>query len=105
MPCLIYGVLYAGSVAAFLWAPPSFTMDMISLSVYGWQWRWCYLGALMAVDDVPKRATGAAMGMIGLLSYAGAALQEAVSGYFINAHMTIVEGQKIYISIYAGYRV
>ena len=105
MPCLIYGVLYAGSVAAFLWAPPSFTMDMISLSVYGWVMGAlvCYLGGLMAVDIVPKRATGAAMGMIGLLSYAGAALQEAVSGYFINAHMTIVEGQKIYDFTYAGY--
>ncbi len=34
----------------------------------------------MAVDIVPKRVTGAAMGMIGILSYAGAACQEFVTG-------------------------
>ena len=104
MPALIYGVLYTISVMLFLWAPPSFAMDMFSLSLYGWVMGAlvCYLGGLMAVDIVPKRATGAAMGMIGLLSYAGAAIQEAVSGYLINAHMTIVNGQKIYDFTLAG---
>ncbi len=103
-PALIYGILYAVSVMLFLWAPPSFAMDMFSLSLYGWVMGAlvCYLGGLMAVDIVPKRATGAAMGMIGLLSYAGAAIQETVSGYFINAHMTIVDGQKIYDFTAAG---
>ena len=98
MPALIYGILYIIAVAAFLWAPPSFTMDMMSLSLYGFVMGAlvCYLGGLMAVDIVPKRATGAAMGMIGLLSYAGAAMQEAISGYLINANMTIVDGVKTY---------
>ncbi|MEN6411403.1 MAG: MFS transporter [Veillonellales bacterium] len=105
MPCLIYGILYAGSVGMFLWAPPSFIMDMACLSVYGFVMGAlvCYLGGLMAVDIVPKRATGAAMGMIGLLSYAGAAIQETVSGVLINSHMTIVNGQKIYDFTLAGY--
>lgn len=105
MPCFIFGVLYIISIGLFLWAPPSFAMDMFSLSLYGWTMGAlvCYLGGLMAVDIVPKRATGAAMGMIGLLSYAGAALQEYISGTLINASMTIVDGQKIYDFTYAGY--
>lgn len=98
IPALIYGVLYAASIAAFVWAPASPWIDMGSMMVYGFTMGAlvCYLGGLMAVDICPKRATGAAMGMIGLLSYGGAAAQELVSGYLINSHMTIVNGKKIY---------
>jgi OPA family sugar phosphate sensor protein UhpC-like MFS transporter len=104
MPALIYGVLYAASIGAFLWAPANPTTDMLSMCVYGFTMGAlvCYLGGLMAVDICPKRATGAAMGMIGLLSYFGAALQEMVSGYLINAHMTIVNGKKLYDFALAG---
>jgi len=98
MPALIYGVLYAASIAAFVWAPASQWIDMGSMVVYGFTMGAlvCYLGGLMAVDICPKRATGAAMGMIGLLSYGGAAAQELVSGYLIKSHMVIVNGKKIY---------
>ncbi|MBP2635422.1 MAG: major facilitator superfamily 1 [Firmicutes bacterium] len=104
LPALIYGVLYAASIATFLWAPANATTDMLSMCVYGFTMGAlvCYLGGLMAVDICPKRATGAAMGMIGLLSYFGAALQEIVSGYLINAHMTIVNGKKVYDFALAG---
>ncbi len=54
----------------------------------------CYMGGLMAVDIVPKRVTGAAMGMIGLLSYAGAAIQEFVTGHLMT--ITVVNGVKEY---------
>jgi len=98
MPALIYGVLYALSIAAFVWAPANKWIDMGSMVVYGFTMGAlvCYLGGLMAVDICPKRATGAAMGMIGLLSYGGAAAQELISGYLIKSHMTIVNGKKIY---------
>ncbi|SDF63084.1 MFS transporter [Sporomusa acidovorans] len=104
MPALIYGVLYAAAIAAFLWAPANPMTDMITMCVYGFTMGAlvCYLGGLMAVDICPKRATGAAMGMIGLLSYFGAAMQEMVSGYLINAHMTIVNGKKVYDFALAG---
>lgn len=36
------------------------------------------------------------MGMIGLLSYGGAAAQKLISGYLIKSHMTIVNGKKVY---------
>ena len=41
------------------------------------------LGGLFAVDIAPKRAAGAAMGVIGIFSYIGAAIQEQVSGMLI----------------------
>ncbi|WP_371361702.1 Membrane sensor protein UhpC [Sporomusa rhizae] len=104
VPALIYGVLYAVSIALFLWAPASPMVDMGSMVLYGFTMGAlvCYLGGLMAVDICPKRATGAAMGMIGLLSYGGAAAQEFISGYLINSQMTIVNGKKVYDFALAG---
>lgn len=54
------------------------------------------LGGLFAVDICPKRVAGAAMGVIGVFSYIGAAIQENVSGWLIDHHSEIVEGTRIY---------
>ena len=55
-----------------------------------------FLGGLMAVDICSKRATGAAMGMVGVFSYLGAAIQEWVSGDLIEAGKTVVDGQTVH---------
>jgi sugar phosphate permease len=52
-----------------------------------------FLGGLMAVDLSSKKATGAAMGLIGVFSYLGAAIQEWISGGLIEAGKTVVDGQ------------
>ena len=99
VPALIFGVLFALSTAAIVWTGPGMKMlDYGAMAVYGFTMGAlvCYLGGLMAVDLCPKNATGAAMGMIGMFSYIGAALQERVSGYFINAHKMVVDGKTIY---------
>jgi MFS transporter, OPA family, sugar phosphate sensor protein UhpC len=54
------------------------------------------LGGLFAVDICPKRVAGAAMGLIGIFSYIGAAIQENVSGQLIERGMTIVDGVRTY---------
>jgi MFS transporter, OPA family, sugar phosphate sensor protein UhpC len=54
------------------------------------------LGGLFAVDICPKRATGAAMGVIGVFSYLGAALQENISGTLIDQHSHMVGSDRIY---------
>ena len=46
------------------------------------------LGGLFAVDICPKRVAGAAMGLIGIFSYIGAAMQENISGHLIERGMT-----------------
>ena len=96
MPALIYGALYTASIAGFVWAPQSFYTDLFCMTFYGFTMGAlvCYMGGLMAVDIVPKRVTGAAMGMIGLLSYAGAAIQEFVTGKLMT--VTVVGGEKMY---------
>ena len=54
------------------------------------------LGGLFAVDIAPKRATGAAMGFIGVFSYIGAAVQERISGILIQKGTTLVSGVRHY---------
>ena len=57
----------------------------------------CFLGGLMAVDIVPRKATGAALGVVGVASYIAAGLQDVASGWLIDANITVAEnGEKIY---------
>jgi OPA family sugar phosphate sensor protein UhpC-like MFS transporter len=54
------------------------------------------LGGLFAVDIAPKRVAGAVMGVVGIMSYLGAALQENLSGHLIERGMTVVDGVRSY---------
>ena len=54
------------------------------------------LGGLFAVDICPKRATGAAMGVVGVFSYIGAAIQENISGALLDQHSHMVGVDRIY---------
>jgi OPA family sugar phosphate sensor protein UhpC-like MFS transporter len=50
----------------------------------------------MAIDLVSRKAAGAAMGLVGLLTYIVAAVQDTLSGYLIDASKTIVNGTPSY---------
>ena len=52
--------------------------------------------AVMAVDIVPRKATGAALGVVGISSYVAAGLQDITSGYLIQGFTRQVEGVDIY---------
>jgi len=54
------------------------------------------LGGLFAIDICPKRVAGAALGMVGVFSYLGAAIQEQVSGALIDANMRVIGETRIY---------
>lgn len=54
------------------------------------------LGGLFAVDICPKRVTGAAMGVIGVFSYVGAAIQENISGALLDQHSYMVDADRVY---------
>ena len=49
-----------------------------------------FVGGLMAIDLVPRQATGAALGIVGMASYAAAGLQNVVTGVLLDNH--IVDG-------------
>ncbi len=52
-----------------------------------------FVGGLIAIDICSKRASGAAMGVVGMFSYLGAALQDKVSGRLIEANALTVDGK------------
>lgn len=51
----------------------------------------------MAVDIVPRKATGAALGVVGCASYIAAGIQDLASGWLIDSHCTVsAGGEQIY---------
>ncbi len=51
-----------------------------------------FLGGLIAIDICSKRASGAAMGLVGMFSYLGASLQERITGRLLEAGKMTVNG-------------
>jgi len=100
VPCLLFGIFFVISTAMFVYVPNEhYWSDYASMILFGYTVYALvtYLGGLMAVDICSKKATGAAMGVIGLFSYAGASLQEAVGGYLLDSHKTLgADGKAIY---------
>ncbi|MCR2031491.1 MFS transporter, partial [Alistipes timonensis] len=43
----------------------------------------------MAVDIVPRKATGAALGIVGMASYCAAGIQDVASGWLIDANISV----------------
>ena len=51
----------------------------------------------MAVDIVPRKATGAALGVVGMTSYIAAGIQDVASGWLIDSNITVAaDGVKHY---------
>ena len=56
----------------------------------------CFLGGLMAIDIVPREATGATIGIVGLTSYIGAGMQDIISGRLLDAHKVMIGSETHY---------
>lgn len=87
-----------GGLLILFFGPPSVTVDIIAMLIFGTGLTGLVtsLGGLFAVDICSKRVAGAAMGVVGIFSYLGAALQEHVSGYLIQHGTTMVNGARHY---------
>ncbi|MCM1504382.1 MAG: MFS transporter [Muribaculum sp.] len=99
IPALIFGVLNSVSLALFLYGGDSLWVNMLSMVLFGIAIGVliCFLGGLMAIDIVPRRATGAAIGVVGIASYVAAGIQDIASGWLIDSHITIAaDGVKHY---------
>jgi MFS transporter, OPA family, sugar phosphate sensor protein UhpC len=84
LPALLFGLLQVGALLALQAIPAGHELlDIAALAAFGYALGGLlvFLGGLMAVDLVPQRATGAAMGLIGIFSYGGAAVQSIISGF------------------------
>ena len=93
-----FGVLNTVALCLFLDSGDSMFVNLLSMVLFGMAIGVliCFLGGLMAIDIVPREATGAALGIVGLASYVGAGLQDIVSGWLINSGKTVTDGVTTY---------
>jgi MFS transporter, OPA family, sugar phosphate sensor protein UhpC len=96
---LMFGIVEILSLLLVFFCPQgNVTLLTIGFIFYGFTLSGllAVLGGLFAVDIAPKRAAGAAMGIIGVFSYVGAGIQELVSGSLIGQSITMVDGVRHY---------
>ncbi len=99
-PALTAGIMEAVALALFFYGGDSWAVNIIAMVLFGIAIGVliCFVGGLMAVDLVPRKATGAALGIVGLASYAAAGLMNIISGILIDG-MAVpdpVTGELIY---------
>jgi OPA family sugar phosphate sensor protein UhpC-like MFS transporter len=84
-PVILAGLLAVASLTGFLFLGGGFGWNMALVAVFSCSFSvvFCIVAGLMALDFVPRKATGAALGIVGISSYAAAGLQSVASGYLI----------------------
>ncbi len=98
-PALIFGILNSVALALFLYGGNAVWVNVLSMILFGIAIGVliCFLGGLMAVDIVPRKVTGAALGVVGMASYIAAGIQDVVSGWLIDRNVEILaDGTKNY---------
>ena len=92
-PAIVSGMLSFVSLGLFLFTEGSYTVNIIYVSFFSLfiGVLYCIVAGLMAVDIVPRKATGAALGVVGISSYAAAGLQDITSGYLIEGFSSAPE--------------
>ena len=85
-PAFTAGVLEAISLYLFLFGGGSHFTLILSMVLFGIAIGVLisFLGGLMAIDLVPRKASGAALGIVGVASYAAAGLQNVVTGLLLD---------------------
>ena len=88
-PAILSGILSFASLALFLLSDGSYMLNIVYISVFSLSVGvlYCIVAGLMAVDIVPRKATGAALGIVGISSYIAAGIQDIASGYLIEGSM------------------
>ena len=97
-PAILSGMLSFIALALFLFTEGGFMMNIFYVSLFSLAVGvlYCIVAGLMAVDIVPRKATGAALGVVGISSYVAAGLQDITSGYLIQYNTGQAGGVDVY---------
>jgi OPA family sugar phosphate sensor protein UhpC-like MFS transporter len=97
-PAVLSGILGTLSLILFLFVGGGFVLNIFYVSLFSLATGvlYCIVAGLMAVDIVPRKATGAALGVVGISSYVAAGIQDIASGYLIQGFTDQVGGVDIY---------
>ena len=95
---LIFGLLELAGLGLIFFGPTNSYVLFAGMILFGLGMTGLItsVGGLFATDICPKRVVGAAMGLIGVFSYLGAAIQEQISGALIDKGTTMVAGVRHY---------
>ena len=87
-PAFVSGILEAIALFLFLFGGGSKFVLVLSMVLFGVAIGVLisFIGGLMAIDLVPRKATGAALGIVGMASYAAAGIQNIVSGLLLDGN-------------------
>lgn len=85
-PAFAAGILESLALALFLFGGPAKWVNVLAMVLFGIAIGVLisFIGGLMAVDLVPRKATGAALGVVGMASYAAAGIQNVVTGLLLD---------------------
>lgn len=105
-PAFAAGILESLALILFLYGGDSWFVNVLAMALFGIAIGVliCFVGGLMAVDLVPRKATGAALGIVGLASYIAAGLMNIISGWLIdgNAVTDALTGETVYDFTYVS---
>ncbi len=97
-PAVLSGIISTSSLILFLFVGGGYFLNIFYVSLFSLAVGvlYCIVAGLMAVDIVPRKATGAALGVVGISSYAAAGLQDITSGLLIQYNTVEVGGADMY---------
>jgi len=101
-PAFVAGILESVALALFLFGGPQKWVNILAMVLFGVAIGVLisFLGGLMAVDLVPRKAAGAALGIVGLASYAAAGLQNIITGLLLDNNIVNGVHDFTYVSYY-----
>ena len=87
-PAILSGMLSFIALDLFLFTEGSYIVNILYVALFSLATGvlYCIVAGLMAVDIVPRKATGAALGIVGISSYVAAGIQDIASGYLIQGY-------------------
>ncbi len=97
-PAVLSGIIGTSSLILFLFVGGGFVLNIFYVSLFSLATGvlYCIVAGLMAVDIVPRKATGAALGVVGISSYVAAGIQDIASGYLIQGFTESHSGADVY---------
>lgn len=89
-PVILCGSLCLVSLSLFMFTEGGLVSNIFYLSIASLTIAavYCIIAGLMALDIVPRKATGAALGIVGISSYAAAGIQDILSGFLIEKNIS-----------------
>lgn len=90
VPAIVFGLAGTAGLAMFLYGGNGILPNMVSLVLCGLSIGilMSLIGGIMAIDIVPRRGTGAALGIVGIANYISAGIQDISTGILIDSHAT-----------------